>query len=769
LDSDWPRISEAKDGNPNLDVSSENLAYVMYTSGSTGRPKGVALEHRSAVTFVHWANQVFTPHDLAGVLFSTSACFDLSVFEVFVTLSAGGAIIVAANALELPSLSSKNEVTLINTVPSAMAELVQMRGVPSSVRTVNLAGEALPDSLVERIYATTKVENVYNLYGPTEATTYSTYTLVPRGRPVTIGQPITNTQAYILDARLQPVPVGVTGELCIGGDGLARSYLNRPELTAEKFIAHPFSTEPGARIYRTGDLARYRPDGNIEFLGRMDHQVKIRGFRIELEEIEAAVQEHIGVSQCVVVAPEDAAGEKRLVAYVVPVDTHGAPAIAELRDFLKQKLPDYMVPAAFVMLQNLPLTPNGKINRKALAERDVVAARFGRGQQFVAPVTLLELKLTQIWQQILGVSSVGVRDNFFDLGGHSLLAVRLISEIRKWFDQSIPLPVLFQNPTIEGMARVLREERHANSAPELIPLHSGRSPGKIFFLDAGVGLCRLAQRLNGCTASFATVVPLSRAAFRAATPGGEKSELPSLEELAAAHAALIRSQQPSGPFVLAGYSFGGLLAFEVAHQLQREGRQVEMILLLDSMAMVPPWWQKLKMLTVDRVRCSVNFRARQLWSRMRASAAKKAKRLNPASKSYAKPEPDCEDVNLPFGDVPFNVLSEVYENAWRNYRFHQLDSRAVLFRARDNALYHLYEIDSSLGWNNLFTRGLEIVEVPGDHLSLLKVPHVLTLAQHFQEYLESGSGTCGRESTGRDDSGERRAYALGPRAENLTS
>jgi len=242
-----------------------------------------------------------------------------------------------------------------------------------------------------------------------------------------------------------------------------------------------------------------------------------------------------------------------------------------------------------------------------------------------------------------------------------------------------------------------------------------------------------------------------------------------LEELAAAHAALIRSQQPSGPFVLAGYSFGGLLAFEVAHQLQREGRQVEMILLLDSMAMVPPWWQKLKMLTVDRVRCSVNFRARQLWSRMRASAAKKAKRLNPASKSYAKPEPDCEDVNLPFGDVPFNVLSEVYENAWRNYRFHQLDSRAVLFRARDNALYHLYEIDSSLGWNNLFTRGLEIVEVPGDHLSLLKVPHVLTLAQHFQEYLESGSGTCGRESTGRDDSGERRAYALGPRAENLTS
>jgi amino acid adenylation domain-containing protein len=327
LDSDWTRIAKESADNPVTRVKPRDLAYVLFTSGSTGRPKGVAIEHRSATTLVHWANEVFTADELSGVLLSTSICFDLSVFEIFVTWSAGGAVVVAENALFLPTLPAKDSVTLINTVPSAMAELVRMGGVPKSVKVVNLAGEALPDTLVEQIYSNTGVEKVYNLYGPTEDTTYSTYTLVPRGVQVTIGRPISNTQAYVLDSRRGPVPIGVRGELYLAGDGLARGYYGREDLTAERFVANPFSADPSARMYRTGDLCRWLPDGNLAYMGRIDHQVKLRGFRIELGEIEAALDAHPGVRQGVVMAREDEPGEKRLVAYVVPEPGYEKPGV----------------------------------------------------------------------------------------------------------------------------------------------------------------------------------------------------------------------------------------------------------------------------------------------------------------------------------------------------------------------------------------------------------------------------------------------------------
>ena len=334
LDTDWSAISQESQDNPVTAVEPGNLAYVLFTSGSTGRPKGVAIEHRSVATFVHWANGVFTPEELAGVLLSTSISFDLSVFEIFVTWSTGGKVIIAENALYLPILAAKDEVTLINTVPSAMAELVRMDGVPDSVKVVNLAGEALPAALVEQIYANTAVEKVYNLYGPTEDTTYSTYTLVRRGAAVTVGRPIANSQAYILDTHLNPVPIGVAGELYLAGDGLARGYYGRADLTSERFIANPFSAEPEARMYRTGDLTRYLPDGNIEYLGRIDHQVKLRGFRIELGEIETTLDNHPGVRQSAVLAREDEPGNQRLVAYVVADPAYGGSEEAEPEEAL---------------------------------------------------------------------------------------------------------------------------------------------------------------------------------------------------------------------------------------------------------------------------------------------------------------------------------------------------------------------------------------------------------------------------------------------------
>ena len=317
LDQDWKEIGSESTKNLQNQSLPNNLAYVIYTSGSTGKPKGVGIEHRSAASFIHWALEVFSHDELAGVLASTSICFDLSVFELFVTLSSGGKVIIAEDVLRLPELAAAHEVTLINTVPSAIAELLRMGGIPSNVTTVNLAGEPLSSDLVRKLYQLPNVKRVFDLYGPTEDTTYSTYTLRRNDAPANIGRPIANTRIYLLDSYLTPVPTGVAGELYIAGAGLARGYINDSQLTAQKFISNPFG-EAGERLYRTGDLARYRSDGNIEYIGRIDHQVKVRGYRIETGEIEAALNQHSYVRESVVVVREDEPGDKRLVAYIVP-------------------------------------------------------------------------------------------------------------------------------------------------------------------------------------------------------------------------------------------------------------------------------------------------------------------------------------------------------------------------------------------------------------------------------------------------------------------
>jgi amino acid adenylation domain-containing protein/FkbH-like protein len=434
--------------------TADSLAYVIYTSGSTGRPKGVALEHRSAVAFVYWAKDVFTPEELSGVLASTSICFDLSVFEMFVPLSLGGRVILAENALALPSLPAANEVRLINTVPSAARELVRVKGIPASVRVINLAGEPLATSLVDALYEQTSVSKVYDLYGPTETTTYSTFTLRQPGKRATIGRPLANEQVYLLDPRMQPVPIGVVGELYIGGDGLARGYLNRPEMTAERFIPDPFKA--GGRLYKTGDLARWRSDGNLEFLGRIDNQVKVRGFRIELGEIEAALRKQEGVTEAVVLAREDQPGQKRLVAYVAGAKD-GTPTSDELRSAIRKALPEYMTPSAFVFLEALPLTPNGKADRKALPAPDLDS--LGDASELIAPRTSTEEQVAAAWREVLQLKEIGVKQNFFDLGGDSLQAIQVISRIQEQFNINLPLSSLFDASTVESLAAGIESSR----------------------------------------------------------------------------------------------------------------------------------------------------------------------------------------------------------------------------------------------------------------------------------------------------------------------
>ncbi|HKH48828.1 MAG TPA: amino acid adenylation domain-containing protein, partial [Thermoanaerobaculia bacterium] len=465
----------------------DNLAYLIYTSGSTGRPKAVAIEHRSAVAFAHWARAVFSPEDLAGVLAATSISFDLSVFELFVTLAWGGKVILAANALELPHLLAAGEVTLINTVPSAMTELVRQRAVPPSVRTINLAGEPLKRSLVDAIYASTSVSQVLDLYGPSESTTYSTWAPALRDelREPTIGQPIAGTRAFLLGRHGELVPVGIAGELFLGGAGLARGYLNRPDLTAERFVPDPFSPEPGSRLYRTGDLARRLPDGRLDYLGRIDQQVKVRGFRIEPGEIEAALTGFPGVREAAVLAREDLPGGAGLVAYVIlnPTDPSDPSDRSDLKSvlaaWLRARLPEHMIPGAFVTLQALPLTPNGKLDRRALPAPDPTP-----GTVYAPPQTPVETALAAIWSDMLRVPRVGREDRFFDLGGHSLLATQMISRVQEACGAELPLRAVFEAPKLADLARAVEAAQAAGNGSALRRLR----PAARMELKEGVGL-----------------------------------------------------------------------------------------------------------------------------------------------------------------------------------------------------------------------------------------------------------------------------------------
>ncbi|WP_408030540.1 amino acid adenylation domain-containing protein, partial [Tenacibaculum xiamenense] len=446
LDTNWNQIAEYSTRKLSYNsISQENLAYVIYTSGSTGKPKGVLIEHGNMFNLVNWAIANFKDSLNLGMLASTSINFDLSIFEIFTSLASGAKIELVDNLLSLVE-DSEVSVSLINTVPSVLLGVLESGKLPETVKTINLAGEPLLPSLVDRIYKESSVEAIYDLYGPSEATTYSTFIKRELNGVQTIGRPIANTQIYIVNDAVELVPVGVVGELCVGGKGVARGYLNREELTNEKFVSNPF--KKGDRIYKTGDLARWLPDGTLEYVGRKDSQVKVRGYRIELGEIESVLSTIETIQSSCVLAKEDVTGSKRLVGYVV---TEGKFNKEKVQAALKESLPEYMVPSLWVEMDEMPLTASGKLDRKALPELD---GSLLSTKEYIAPRTELEEQIASIWKDVLGVEKVGVYDNFFELGGHSLLIVQLISRLQK-VGFHITVKTIFSNPTIAGISENL--------------------------------------------------------------------------------------------------------------------------------------------------------------------------------------------------------------------------------------------------------------------------------------------------------------------------
>jgi len=762
LDTDWDAINRESQENPISSVMADNLAYVMYTSGSTGRPKGVSVIHRGVVRLVKGANYA---NLAAAEVFLQLApiSFDASTLEIWGSLLNGARLVIfpphTPSLEELGQVIQQYQITTLWLTVGLFHLIVDERLEDlKPLRQLLAGGDVLSVPHVQKFLQKIGDCKLINGYGPTENTTFTCcYSITEPdqlGNSVPIGRPITNTQVYVLDSHLQPVPIGVPGELYIGGAGLARGYLNRPDLTEEKFLQNPFSDEPGTRFYKTNDLARYLTNGNIEFLGRIDNQVKIRGFRIELGEIEAVLAQHPTVKEAVVTARTDISGNKSLVTYIVSHQEQ-ASTIDELRRFLKQKLPDYMVPGAFVLLEALPLTPNGKVDRRALPAPDQI--RKESEETFVAPRNELELQLTQIWEKVLGVHSISVKDNFFDLGGHSMLAARLFAQIEKKMGRNLPLAKLFQTPTIEELASIFSQEGYSSehkkstitleSATNLLNQSGSPSPSSsliaiqpkgskpplfcIHVLGRGLKFYRpLAHHLGSEQPLYGLAAQIMDKKY--APPNR-------VEDLAAHYLKEMRILQPEGPYFLAGVSFGGSVAFEMAQQLVAQGQKVALLALLDTYNLKAvnqrPSGERFSAHWNNFLELGPIYVLNKAMEKVKGKVQKFNHSLKVIGCKFylgiGRPLPN----NLQ--DFTFQKENNKENNqASRNYVPQVYPGRVTLFRSRDQIINVKFYRDPQLGWGELAAGGLECHEVPGTHLGMLQEPHVQVLAEKLGTALD---------------------------------
>jgi amino acid adenylation domain-containing protein len=625
LDECARALQQLPDSDPAVTISGDARAYVLYTSGSTGEPKGILVSHANLQNAYHAWEEAYRLSEWAPTYLQTAHfSFDVWTGDLVRALCSGGKLVLCPHetlleADKLPALIVREKVDALEVVPAVIRNLLhyleatgkRLDGLRLIVVGADVWHARDHEKLKRRVGSQTRV---LNSYGITETTIDSSYfegdvSGLPGHAVVPIGKPFPNTRFYILDKNLEPVPLGILGELHIGGPSLAGGYAGRPDLTAQRFIAHPFSSQPGARLYKTGDLARWLPDGNVEFLGRLDHQVKIRGFRIELGEIETCLSQHPGIDQCVVVAREDEPGDRRLVAYLVGADPYAALGTADLRAFLKQKLPDYMVPSAFVLLERLPLNASGKIDRKALSPPERTRAQVS--QEYVAPRTPTEEVVAGIWADVLKVKEVGVHDNFFELGGHSLLAMQLIARMEKALRAKVPLAALFQLHTVAQIAALIEEQKDhpgredravsalSPSAPpgldpeiyrQLLAYTAGWKGWRVHpeSLLFGLNCAGTRQPLYWCLQGFAELDQLAKHLGEEQPVYGMRSghlvmqyTHENVEALAGHYVDEIVRVNPQGPYLLGGNCQAGTIALSMARRLQSAGKEVTLLTILE--------------------------------------------------------------------------------------------------------------------------------------------------------------------------------------------
>ncbi len=740
LDREAALLQRQRDTAPEVRVLPRGLAYVIYTSGSTGRPKGVLVEHRSLAAFLHAMRREPGISADDALLAVTTLSFDIAGLELFLPLLAGARTVLAdretaSDPLRLAGALAAAGATMLQATPATWRMLLAAGWEGRPELRALCGGEALAPDLAEHLL--TRVYALWNLYGPTETTVWSTLHRVRSGGGAPIGRPISGTRVYVLDGDTEPVPPGVQGELLIGGAGVARGYHGRPELTAERFLPDPFSAEPGARMYRTGDRVRWLARGELEYLGRIDQQVKLRGFRIEPGEIEAALLEEPSVREAAVLAREDHPGERRLVGYVV------APGgdVAGLREHLRKRLPEYMVPSAFVVLHSLPLTPNGKLDRKALPAPERAGGEDG---EHVAPRDALELELVRIWEDLLGVSPVGVTDDFFALGGHSLLAVRMLSHLADRAGKRLPLAVLFAGATIERLVAAVRRHDAPPPSSPLVRIRPAGSRRPLFLVHPAGGnvVCYLglARHLDAAQPLFA---------LQSRGLGVGEAPHDSIEAMAADYLRQLRAAQPAGPYRLGGWSMGGVVAFEMARRLAEAGEAVELLTLVDSVLAAGPH-------AADELVLLRDFALHLGMAPERLAAQEAAARTL---------EPDARldllrAAALEAGVVPLDLdlagirrLYGVYRanvRALRRYRPGSYPGSAVLLRASGEA----GRPDSAAaagGWDRHIMGGVEVRPVPGDHFGLLREPHVRSLARELADSLERAPPSSRCEGRGSAD------------------
>jgi amino acid adenylation domain-containing protein len=753
LDEHWDQIAKESDQNLPSAAHAENLAYVIYTSGSTGRPKGAMILHRGLVNYLVWVQSAYPLPNGRGAPVHSSISFDLTVTSMLAPLLAGRSVHLIAEELGVDGLADllrqEGDFSLIKITPAHLEVLArQLSSHTAAGRTHSfiIGGENLTYESI-RFWQTHAPDTaLVNEYGPTETVVgccvFSVRAKDVGSGSVPIGRPIANTRLYILDKFLQPVPIGVAGELCIGGDGVARGYLNQPEITTQKFIPDPFARTEGQRLYRTGDLARYLPDGNIEFLGRIDHQVKIRGFRVELGEIEQTLKLHPAVRDALVITRETKSGgggngngtgggtvggDRQLVAYVVS-DADQPPTSADLRALLAAKLPPYMVPPFFVTLRAFPLTPNGKVDRQALPAPD---ERASVSAEIAAPRTPLEEALVGMWSQALGGRPVGIHDDFFQLGGDSLDAVGLIEGINHAFDLKLRVVQLYQNPTAAKMAASLNVQPVSRGDPRVVCFKQGGKKPPIVFIYAGPDEFQMAQTLKVDRPIYGIEVPWPMA-WRNVAQQRKLDALPTLEEFAIPFTGALNATFSEGPCVLIGFSFAGLLAFEVAQQMRRQGREIEMVVILDS------FWHGRDPHAFNWLRAILR-RPWQWVRRMAGSGVKWVKgRLHPPTETFNKP-PIIPSRMSPRLDergvvVPGSDVLWLYDQMRERHKPAPLDVKGILCQAMDSHHGGLSSAKWRAIWKVLFCGNMQVVVVPGDHLTMIRDPqHLAVLGSQLCE------------------------------------